>query len=248
MLEFRAVSKALDGTPVLFDIDFDVADGQTRALIGSSGAGKTTVIRLALGLIEPDRGSIRIAGREPSAIGRVPWTRQIGYVPQQGGLFPHFSVHDNITLLARDQGWGRARIEERLKAVVDLVGLAPELLARFPHELSGGQLQRAAIMRALLLDPPLMLLDEPLGALDPIVRSALQTELRALFKRLGKTVLLVTHDLAEAAFLAEQISLLHQGCILQSGSYAELSRHPASDYVSLFLSAQRTLPVAASPS
>ncbi len=242
MLELNRVSKRLGGNEVLSEISFGVPAGQTRALIGSSGAGKTTLLRLILGLISADAGTIQLAGQSSTDLTPTEWARRIGYVPQQGGLFPHISVADNVTLIARNSGWRDQAIAERLEAVRALVGLGSDLLTRWPHELSGGQVQRAAIMRAMFLDPPVMLLDEPMAALDPVVRSALQAELRSLFERLKKTVLLVTHDLGEAVYFARQITLLHEGRLVQSGSYSDLSRHPASDYVTLFLNAQRTLP------
>jgi osmoprotectant transport system ATP-binding protein len=166
-------------------------------------------------------------------------------VIQEGGLFPHLSVRDNAALLARTLGWERARIDARLAELAQLCQLPGEMLSRFPAELSGGQRQRVGLIRALMLDPPVLLLDEPLGALDPIVRHELQTQMRELFGQLNKTVVLVTHDVAEAAYLADTLVLMRAGQVLQQGSTRELLEHPADDFVTRFLTAQRTLEDAA---
>jgi osmoprotectant transport system ATP-binding protein len=166
----------------------------------------------------------------------------MGYVIQEGGLFPHLTALGNLALLPGHLGWPPSRSRERAAELADLVRLPAGLLARFPAELSGGQRQRVALIRALMLDPPALLLDEPLGALDPIVRLELQDELARVFDELGKTVVLVTHDVAEAAWLASRLVLLHQGRVLQEGSFADLRRHPADDHVRRFLDSARGLP------
>jgi osmoprotectant transport system ATP-binding protein len=163
----------------------------------------------------------------------------MGYVIQEGGLFPHLTAHENVVLVARDHGWNTQRITARVAELTTLTGLAPELLDHFPSQLSGGQRQRVGLMRALMLDPTVLLMDEPLAALDPMIRARLQEDLRALFARLKKTVLLVTHDMDEAAFLGDEIAVMRAGRILQRGAFAELTAHPADPFVAEFIRAQR---------
>jgi osmoprotectant transport system ATP-binding protein len=245
MLKLEHIYKSYHGKPVLTDVNLEVAAGATRALIGASGSGKTTLLRVTLGLIPFEKGYVKINDQALLSFRHFEWADRIGYVPQDGGLFPHISARQNISLVPKLRGWSRARIDVRLEELRTLVGLEAAELLRFPYELSGGQRQRAAIMRAAMMDPPVMLLDEPMAALDPLIRRSLQQELKAIFQRLGKTVLLVTHDLGEAVFLAEQISLLHEGRVLQTGTYRELLARPADPFVTLFINAQRSLPDAA---
>jgi osmoprotectant transport system ATP-binding protein len=242
MLDLQNIHKSFDQKSVLADVSLSVPTGSTRALIGTSGSGKTTLLRITLGLTSFDRGYVKIGGQELLSLSPKEWAEKIGYVPQDGGLFPHLSARQNITLSARLRGRPGSLIAARVEELRSIVGLDSELLDRLPQELSGGQKQRVAIMRAALLDPPVLLLDEPMGALDPLVRHALQEELKAIFKRLKKTVLLVTHDLGEAAYLADSITVLHEGRALQTGSLAELMRAPADPFVSFFLRAQRIIP------
>jgi osmoprotectant transport system ATP-binding protein len=226
-------------------VNLTVPKGATHALIGSSGSGKTTLLRITLGLIPFDRGYVKINGQALLSLTQVEWADRIGYVPQDGGLFPHISARNNVALVARLRGWSQPRIDERVEELRKLVDLDAEILTRFPREMSGGQKQRVAIMRAAMMDPAVMLLDEPMAALDPLIRRSLQQELKSIFQRLGKTVLLVTHDLGEAVFLAEKITLLHEGRMVQSGTYRDLLLHPATAFVSQFINAQRTVPDAA---
>jgi osmoprotectant transport system ATP-binding protein len=215
----------------------------TTALIGPSGCGKSTLLRLIVGLIEPTSGAIVIGGEtlQHDNVDRL--RHRIGYVIQDGGLFPHLTARDNVTLLARHLDRTRVWIEDRVAALTALMQLPPALLDRFPRSLSGGQRQRVSLMRALMLDPPVLLLDEPLGALDPVTRFRLQEQLKALFSTLKKTTLLVTHDMTEAAYLADEIAVMRDGAILQRGSLAQLLREPADEYVREFFRAQRrTLP------
>ncbi|MCZ2413726.1 MAG: ATP-binding cassette domain-containing protein [Burkholderiales bacterium] len=228
------------------DLTLDFERGRTTILIGSSGSGKSTALRLLIGLEWPQRGEVRCDG-EPLRRERIlELRRRVGYVIQEGGLFPHLSVLGNLGLLPRHLGWNRRRIAERAGELVEMVHLHPDLLGRFPAELSGGQRQRVALMRALMLDPPALLLDEPLGALDPLVRHELQEELREIFRRLGKTVVMVTHDLAEAAFFGSRLVLMRSGRIVQDGSLDDFRRAPADGFVRDFLAAHRNLPGAAS--
>jgi osmoprotectant transport system ATP-binding protein len=245
MLALQNIHKTFEGKPVLTDVSLRVPKGATHALIGSSGSGKTTLLRITLGLIPLDLGYVKINDQALSSFSPIQWADRIGYVPQEGGLFPHISAFHNVSLMATLRSWHRARIEARVEELRKLVGLDAALLDRFPFELSGGQQQRVAIMRAAMMDPEVLLLDEPMAALDPLIRRSLQQELKSIFQRLDKTVLLVTHDLGEAVFLAEQITLLHEGKVVQSGAYAELLRQPKDPFVTAFINAQRTLPDAA---
>jgi osmoprotectant transport system ATP-binding protein len=242
MLTLQNIYKTFDGKPVLSDVNLVVPKGATHALIGSSGSGKTTLLRITLGLIPFDKGYVKINDQALLSFSPVQWADRIGYVPQDGGLFPHINGFDNVSLIAKLRGWNKPRIEARVEELRKLVGLEAQLLAQFPFELSGGQQQRLAIMRAAMMDPAVMLLDEPMAALDPLIRRSLQQELKSIFQRLNKTVLLVTHDLGEAVFLAEQITLLHEGRIIQSGAYRDLLHEPADPFVTAFINAQRTLP------
>ena len=245
MLELQNIYKTFEGKPVLADVNLTVPKGATHALIGSSGSGKTTLLRITLGLIPFDKGYVKINGQALLSFTRVEWADRIGYVPQDSGLFPHISGKNNVTLIAKLRGWSASKIEDRVEELRKVVDLDAEILTHFPQEMSGGQKQRVSIMRAAMMDPAVMLLDEPMAALDPLIRRSLQQELKSIFQRLGKTVLLVTHDLGEAVFLAEQITLLHEGKIIQAGTYRDLLLNPAIPFVSQFINAQRTLPDAA---
>jgi osmoprotectant transport system ATP-binding protein len=242
MLELEHVHKSFEGRTVLSDVSLTIPKGATHALIGSSGSGKTTLLRLTLGLIPFEKGYVKINEQPLSSFTPTEWADRIGYVPQEGGLFPHITGKQNVSLVPGLRNWPAARIDARVEELRTLVGLDTTILSRFPHEMSGGQRQRVAIMRAAMMDPPVMLLDEPMAALDPLIRSTLQEELKSIFQRLAKTVLIVTHDLGEAAFLAERITLLHQGRIIQTGTYRDLLLTPADPFVSSFINAQRSLP------
>jgi osmoprotectant transport system ATP-binding protein len=245
MLKLQNIYKTFEGKPVLTDVNLNVPKGATHALIGSSGSGKTTLLRITLGLIPFDKGYVKINDHALLSFSPVEWADRIGYVPQDGGLFPHICGFENVSLIAKLRGWNKQKIESRVEELRKLVGLEAPLLEQFPFELSGGQQQRVAIMRAAMMDPQVMLLDEPMAALDPLIRRSLQQELKSIFQRLGKTVLLVTHDLGEAVFLAEQITLLHEGKIMQTGTYRDLLLNPTDSFVTAFINAQRTLPEAA---
>jgi osmoprotectant transport system ATP-binding protein len=242
MLELQNIYKTFEDRSVLSDVNLTVPAGATHALIGSSGSGKTTLLRITLGLIPFDKGYVKINGQALLSFTQTEWADRIGYVPQDGGLFPHLTARNNVSLIAGLRGWGKARIDARVEELRKVVDLDPETLGHFPREMSGGQKQRAAIMRAAMMDPAVMLLDEPMAALDPLIRRSLQQELKSIFQRLGKTVLLVTHDLGEAVYLAEKITMLHEGRIVQSGSYGDLLLRPANVFVTQFINAQRSLP------
>jgi osmoprotectant transport system ATP-binding protein len=224
-----------DMAPGLGPIDLDVPAGATTCLIGPSGCGKSTLLRVLLGLVVPDAGSVVFAGAPVDAAARL----RMGYVIQDGGLFPHMTAAENVTLMARWLGWAPARSAARLDELVGLTRFPADALGRYPAELSGGQRQRVGLMRALMLDPEVLLLDEPLGALDPLVRADLQAELGGLFRALGKTVVLVTHDLAEAGLLGDRVILLRDGTIAQAGRLRELIEAPADPFVTRFVRAQR---------
>jgi osmoprotectant transport system ATP-binding protein len=243
MFSLEHVSKRFGTFAALEDFTLEFPAGTVTAVIGSSGSGKSTLLRLLLGLELPDAGLVRVDGQAVSAANRLAIRRRIGYVIQEGGLFPHLTVRDNLALLPRYLNWSRARIDARALELVELVDIPGSALTRFPLELSGGQRQRVAVMRALMTDPPAMLLDEPLGALDPLVRFDLQERLRELFRVLGKTVVLVTHDLPEAAFIAPRLVLLRDGRVVQDAGAAELYERPANEFVRRFVAAYRPPPL-----
>jgi len=239
MLELVGVSKRYQEIQALAPTDLSVAEAQTTVLIGPSGCGKSTLLRLIAGLIRPDSGSIVVDGTPLAPDNLTTLRHHMGYVIQEGGLFPHFNVRRNVTLMADHLGWNASRSNARLSELAELVQLPSALLDRYPTELSSGQRQRVSLMRALMLDPRLLLLDEPLGALDPMIRYELQQELKAIFEKLGKTVIMVTHDIAEAAFFGHSLILMREGRIVQQGTVRQLARSPAEPFVEQFITAQR---------
>jgi osmoprotectant transport system ATP-binding protein len=239
MIKLKGVSKSYGGSVVLHPLDLSLVPGQTTVLIGPSGCGKSTLLRLMIGLVAPDSGTVEIDGTVLSPTTVLAVRRALGYVIQDGGLFPHLSGQGNVVLMARYLGWDDARIKRRLADLADLTHFPAAALDRYPAQLSGGQRQRLSLMRALMLDPEVILLDEPLGSLDPMVRAELQTDLRSIFRSLRKTVVMVTHDLAEAGWFGHQIILLRQGRVIQRGPLAALFDAPAEPFVTQFVSAQR---------
>jgi osmoprotectant transport system ATP-binding protein len=241
LIAFEDVSHAYPHVTAVDGVSLRVDAGETVALIGPSGCGKSTLLKLAVGLVWPGQGRVFVAGEELQPANALQLRRRIGYVIQSGGLFPHLTAHDNVTLAARylrrARDWTQARVAE----LADLVQLQPDVLTRFPGDLSGGQRQRVSLMRALMLDPAVLLLDEPLGALDPMVRHGLQEDLRKLFARLRKSVLLVTHDMAEAAFFSRHLVLMREGRIVQQGTFRDLATSPSQEFVREFVEAQRGL-------
>ena len=238
MITVRHVSKRFGATVALDDVSLEVAPGTTHVLLGSSGSGKSTLLRVILGLVTADAGEALIDDVPVTLDSRRHLVGRVGYVVQEGGLYPHLTVEDNVSLPAGPAGWVRDRTAARVRVLAGLAGFDEAMLRRYPAELSGGQRQRVGLLRALMLDPPGLLLDEPLGALDPIVRADLQAELRGLFARLGKTVLLVTHDIREAVLLGSTITLLRGGRVVQQGTFADLAHKPAEPFVTEFLGAQ----------
>ena len=226
----------------LHSTNLQIEAGQTTVLIGPSGCGKSTILRLIIGLLTPTSGSVEFEGAPVSQSNILALRRRMGYVIQEGGLFPHLTAAQNVTLMARHlQTFQENELQEKLDELCELTRFPKEGLARYAVELSGGQRQRVSLMRALALDPDVLLLDEPLGALDPMVRASLQTELKEIFNRLGKTVILVTHDMAEAGYIGDSIVLMREGRILQQGTLDDLRERPADDFVSEFITAQRSL-------
>ncbi len=247
MLELRDVSKRFDaagagsGITALDTVSLTVSAGRTLALLGPSGCGKSTLLRLMIGLIEPDEGTVSVGAQAVTPDSVLALRRRMGYVIQHGGLFPHLTARGNLALQAGHFGWTAQRIDERIATLSEMTRFPADGLERYPAQLSGGQRQRVSLMRALMLDPDVLLLDEPLGALDPISRSDLQRDLEAVFEALGKMVVLVTHDLAEAVFFGHHIVLMHEGRIVQQGSYRDLEERPATPFVTRFITAQRSL-------
>jgi len=241
VFEAAGAVKRYGGAVALGPIDLAVPAGSTTALIGPSGAGKSTLLRMLNGLVWPDAGVVRFRGQPLPPDGLAEVRRQIGYGVQGGALLPHLDGRENVSLVARWLRWEEGRIAARIEELASVVRLPLDALRRFPRQLSGGQAQRVSLMRALMLDPQL-LLDEPLGALDPMTRFDLQRDLRDAFARLGKTVVLVTHDLLEADFLAQRAVLLRDGRVLQQGTVAELARAPADDFVARFVRAHGRAP------
>ena len=228
-LEVRGLGYELHGRFLVWDVSFTVGAGETLVLLGRSGSGKTTTLKLVNRLLEPSSGDVRVAGERAADLPVTRLRRRIGYVFQEVGLFPHFTVERNVGLVPRLDAWPPARIAARVRELLTLVGLDPDtFVRRYPHELSGGQRQRVGVARALAADPPLLLLDEPFGALDPITRVELQREFAALKGRIGKAMVFVTHDVREGLLLGTQIGLMLGGRLAFLGTPDEFRRseHP----------------------
>jgi osmoprotectant transport system ATP-binding protein len=237
VIEFRDVSYRVAGTPVLSGLHLQVELGETLVLLGRSGSGKTTTLKLINRLLSPTAGEVRVKGVSNAAADVIRLRRGIGYVIQEVGLFPHFTVERNIGLVPKIEGWPEERIRARVEELLQVVGLGPELALRYPHQLSGGQRQRVGVARALAADPEILLMDEPFGALDPLTRDELQREFLSLQRRLRKTVVFVTHDLREAMRLASRIALMEAGrlvTLLSPKDFVRSSDRWASAYVRAF--------------
>ncbi len=237
MIDLQRVSKSYNGTAALHPTDLALASDKTTVLIGPSGCGKSTLLRLMIGLIRPDAGTVRFDGEVLGAENVRAARRRMGYVIQEGGLFPHLTARDNVTIMARHLGWDDQRSRVRVSELAELVQLPEDRLDPYPVQLSGGQRQRVSLMRALMLDPAVLLLDEPLGALDPMIRSDLQADLRAIFRTLKKTVVMVTHDMGEAGYFGDAIVLLRAGRIVQQGTLHDLVHAPVDPFVEAFINA-----------
>jgi len=238
MLRFSGVSKSYGNNTVVPPFDLTVESGEVLVLLGPSGCGKTTILRMVAGLVKATEGQIVVDDLVLTERTLPDVRRRLGYVIQEGGLFPHLTAAANVTLMARHQRWSRTRRDDRLAELVEMTRFPPDALTRYPLELSGGQRQRVSLMRALFLSPHLLLLDEPLGALDPMIRAGLQRDLKVVFERTGATVLLVTHDLVEASWFADRVCVLENGRIVQQGSFASIVNSPANDFVREFVNSQ----------
>ena len=239
MIELESISKSFGSSDVLKNITLTFEDFSTTVIIGPSGCGKSTMIRLINGLIKPDTGNIYLHSSRITTENIYDIRHQIGYVIQEGGLFPHLTARENISILADYLKRDSTKTEERIEYLCELTKFPGDLINRYPIQLSGGQRQRVSLMRALMMDPQTLLLDEPLGSLDPITRADLQKDLKTIFEQLKKTVVLVTHDIGEAQYFGRKLILMKNGEIVQEGSFDELVNFPSSGFVSEFINAQR---------
>jgi len=240
-IQLKNISKHFGTLSALQNIDFSFPVGKTTVLIGPSGCGKSTLIRIITGLIKFDEGELLINNETLSSSNLYSVRRKLGYVIQDGGLFPHLTAKANVTLLAEYLDLDKTKIENRVDELCELTKFPKDGLNRFPGELSGGQKQRVSLMRALMLNPEILLLDEPLGALDPLIRYELQTDLKEIFTNLKKTVILVTHDMSEASFFGDIIVLMKTGEIIQTGTVNDFIDSPKEPFVTKFITAQRSL-------
>ncbi|NDZ78596.1 ABC transporter ATP-binding protein [Streptomyces sp. SID10853] len=243
MIKFDSVHKRFpNGTTAVHDLNLDMPEGQITVLVGSSGCGKTTTLRMINRMVDPSSGTIRLADKDILEADAAELRRGIGYVIQQSGLFPHRTILDNVATVPLLLGWGRKKSRARAAELLETVGLTADTGKRYPHQLSGGQQQRVGVARALAADPPVLLMDEPFGAVDPVVRTQLQDELLRLQKDLNKTIVFVTHDIDEAVRLGDRIAVFRTGGhLVQCAEPAELLARPADDFVADFLGAERGL-------
>jgi len=244
MIEIRGLVKQFPGAahPAVDHLTLMIPEGEVCVLIGPSGCGKTTTMRIINRMIEPDAGSVLVAGRDVTQVDAVDLRRGIGYVIQQVGLFPHWSIADNIATVPKLLGWNDARIAARVDELLALVGMEPAMFrSRFPRELSGGQKQRIGVARALAADPPVMLMDEPFGAIDPITRARLQDEFLRILRSLKKTIVFVTHDIDEAIKMGDRIAILRDGVLVQYATPMTILAGPADPFVESFVGTDRAL-------
>jgi len=233
---FKNVSKNYGDFTVLDNVDLNIIENETTAMVGESGSGKTTLLQIVNGLVRPTAGNVEIFGDQIDYDDLPSLRKKMGYAVQGAGLFPHMTVFENITVMAKLSGWSDEEINQRANFVIELVDLMKNLLERFPHNLSGGQQQRVSLCRAMMLNPPLLLLDEPFSALDPITKSYIHAEFEKLQKAEARTILLVTHDMEEAVKLAENIVVIQNGKIIQHGKTADIINAPKNSYVEELLS------------
>ncbi|WP_218077562.1 glycine betaine ABC transporter ATP binding protein YehX [Escherichia coli] len=234
MIEFSHVSKLFGAQKAVNDLNLNFQEGSFSVLIGTSGSGKSTTLKMINRLVEHDSGELRFAGEEIRSLPVLELRRRMGYAIQSIGLFPHWSVAQNIATVLQLQKWSRARIDDRIDELMALLGLESNLRERYPHQLSGGQQQRVGVARALAADPQVLLMDEPFGALDPVTRGALQQEMTRIHRLLGRTIVLVTHDIDEALRLAEHLVLMDHGEVVQQGNPLTMLTRPANDFVRQF--------------
>ena len=242
MIQLEGLTKRFNGVAAVDDLTLHIAEGETCVLIGPSGCGKTTTMRMVNRMIEPDAGRIEVGGRDVTHVDAVELRRSVGYVIQQVGLFPHWTIADNVATVPRLLGWDERRVGARVDELLQLVGLDPaQFRTRWPRELSGGQKQRVGVARALAADPPVMLMDEPFGAIDPITRAHLQDEFLRILQRLKKTIVFVTHDIDEAIKMGDRIAILRAGKLVQVDRPAALLAAPKDAFVEAFVGADRAL-------
>ena len=234
MIEFKQVSKTFNGQSAVSDLDLHFKTGAFSVLIGTSGSGKSTTLKMINRLVEHDAGTIRFAGEEIRSLPLLALRRRMGYAIQSIGLFPHWTVAQNIATVPQLLKWPRTKIDARVDELMALLGLDPQLRGRYPHQLSGGQQQRVGVARALAADPEVLLMDEPFGALDPVTRGALQQEMKRIHRLLGRTIVLVTHDIDEALQLADNLVLMDGGRVVQQGTPLEMLTRPANEFVRTF--------------
>jgi osmoprotectant transport system ATP-binding protein len=244
VIEISHLTKRFAGAahPAIDDLTLTIPEGEVCVLIGPSGCGKTTTMRIVNRMIEPDGGRVTVAGRDVTSVDPVELRRRIGYVIQQIGLFPHWSIAENIATVPRLLGWDERRIAARVDELLALVGMDPAIYRdRFPRELSGGQKQRVGVARALAADPPVMLMDEPFGAIDPITRAHLQDEFLRILRDLAKTIVFVTHDIDEAIRMGDRIAIMREGALVQYDTPEAILAHPADAFVEAFVGSDRAL-------
>jgi osmoprotectant transport system ATP-binding protein len=239
VITFERVSKSFGATQAISDFSLRIEDGALCALIGPSGCGKSTVLRMVNAMVLADTGKVEINGEDIRRLDPVELRRRIGYVIQSVGLFPHWTVAENIAAVPRLLGWSAQKRSERIDQIVDLLHIDPSLLPRYPHQLSGGQQQRIGVARALAADPEIVLMDEPFAALDPVSRATLQDELRSLHAQSGKTIAFVTHDMDEALRIATHMVVMDQGHVVQTGTPTEILTKPANPFVREFLGGEK---------
>lgn len=230
-IRFNNISKDYDGVAVLKDVNLEINNQQTTALVGESGSGKTTLLQIVNGLTMPTSGQVEIFNEKIDYENLSTLRKKMGYAVQGAGLFPHMTVYENITVMAKLDNWPEQKIRERVNFVAELVDLHKELLGRFPHNLSGGQQQRVSLCRAMMLNPPLLLLDEPFSALDPITKGYIHLEFIKLQKAESRAILMVTHDMEEAVKLAQNIVILRDGVVVQAGETDDITSQPKNEYV-----------------
>jgi len=239
-ISLKNISKSFNSSLALKEFSFNFSRGETTVLIGPSGCGKSTLLRLIAGLMKQDSGTITVENELLSNSNVSSIRKRIGYVIQDGGLFPHLTARENLSLMPIYNGWNYENISNRIYELTNLTSFPNDGLERYPAELSGGQKQRVSLMRALMLNPEFLLFDEPLGALDPLIRFDLQNDLNEIFKTLKKTVILVTHDLNEAVFFGDKILLMKEGTLIQQGTITDFINSPAEPFVTKFIKSQRS--------
>jgi len=239
-ISLKNISKSFNSSLALKDFSFEFTRGKTTVLIGPSGCGKSTLLRLIVGLLNQDSGTITVDNELLTRSNLSSIRKRMGYVIQDGGLFPHLTGRENLSLMPSYNGWNNDKIYSRIDELARLTSFPNDGLGRYPAELSGGQKQRVSLMRALMLNPEFLLFDEPLGALDPLIRFDLQNDLKEIFESLNKTVILVTHDLNEAVFFGDKILLMKEGSLIQQGTITDFINHPTEPFVTKFIKSQRS--------